>query len=207
MADHGESASASASVCGCGVGGDDQTAICATVASSPIQQAYASISWHITFWQWHYHTFRTTKSTWTLAHTWTLYIHIKIAPLVWDTAEKNIVPVLASPKATKAQAYEYICTQNKNKTGNKKGITSIENWWMAKYNLFAMFHMFFLCLSYSYTEKWYTGTCVCHIEKIADCSSSLLVLLIFVASTVHFMLLLLIMLHVLFPFWSKLNKK
>lgn len=82
------------------------------------------------------------------AHTWTLYIHIKIAPLVWDRAEKNIVPVLASPKATKAQAYINICVRkNKNKTRNKKGITSIENWWMAKYNLFAMFHMFFLCLS------------------------------------------------------------
>lgn len=50
-------------VCEFGVGGVDQTAICATVAWPHLSSRH--ISWHITFWQWHYHTNRTTKSTWT----------------------------------------------------------------------------------------------------------------------------------------------
>lgn len=64
-----------------------------------------------------------------LSHT---YTHIKIAPLVWDKKKISF-----SQNDISSQQKKIL--RNKKR---KKGITTIENWWMAKHNLFAIFHIF-----------------------------------------------------------------
>lgn len=117
------------------------------------------ISWHITFWQWHYHIFRTTKSTWTFAHTCTLYKHTHTHASKshhWSEIRKKILFLcLHLPKRQKLKSTQ----KNNRTTRNEKGLLSMGNWWMAKYNLSAIFHMFFL---YIQCRKVVHGTCVSH---------------------------------------------
>lgn len=74
----------------------------------------------------------------------------------WSEIRKKILFLcLHLPKRQKLKSTQ----KNNRTTRNEKGLMSMGNWWMAKYNLSAIFHMFFL---YIQCRKVVHGTCVSH---------------------------------------------
>lgn len=140
------------------VGGDDQTALYATVPL-PKQQPYANISWHITFWQWHYHILHNQIHVNSRIHPH-IHMHTHTSRshqwwLVLDIRGKKTIllflPKRHKPKHTPKKI-------PKNKTKNINEITTIGKLMdgQTQFICHISYFIFHITLyTRTYIEKWY----------------------------------------------------